>query len=192
MGGSSSQSSKDPLQSQRTAAADDFMSMFGDWTANGPQIPTFLQGSGSTITPVTRTINDAISTGLPTNVTELGNAEREKALLSLNRDIFPQILEKFGMGGQRFGSDAMNSMARTSGDVVRDLSINQLQQGVTAQENASARRLVATQLAGLPIELQKQLMMIPELMQFVLGAMPTSKGSSWQITPPDISVVQGG
>lgn len=183
MGGKSKGSSKDPLQGQRTQATDDFMSMYGDWKTNGPQVPTFMQGAASTLGPMTSTLNESIATGLPTNVTELGNAEREKALLSLNRDIFPQMLEKFGMGGQRFGSDTMNAMGRTAGDVVTNLGINQLQQGITAQENAAGRRLMATQLASLPADLQKKLMMIPELLQFVSGAMPESKQSGFQFLP---------
>ncbi len=191
MGGKQSSSAKDPLAGQRSQAAGVFMQGYQDWLKGGPQVPTFMQGPSSTITPLTSTLKEAIATGMPTNVAALGEAERKRAVETLNRDVYPQILERFGMGGQRFGSTAMESMARTSGDVIRDLTIAQLGKEVDVGEAAAGRRLMASQLAGLPIELQKAAMMYPELLQFILGAMPSQKSSGWNVSPEGVSMAAG-
>ena len=167
---------KDPFAAERRKALEGLMPALG-WGAGAPQVPNFMQGPASTIGPLTSTLNESIATGMPTNVSGIAGASRNQALRSLEQDIFPQILERFGMGGQRFGSDAMNSMARTSGDILSNLAVNEANLGFGASEAAANRRLQSASMSGLPMELQKYAMMIPELLSFIMGVTPTSKGS---------------
>lgn len=184
MGGSdkSKGSTKDPFLDERRKLLEGLMPALG-WGTGAPQVPSFMQGPASTIQPLTRTLNESIATGMPTNVSRIAEASRNQAMRSLEQDIFPQILEKFGMGGQRFGSDAMNTMSRTSGDILSNLAVNEANLGYGASEAAAGRRLQSAGMAGLPIELQKYAMMIPELLSFIMGVTPTGKTSSsgWNI-----------
>ena len=189
MGGKSKSSSKDPLGPSRQAASDLFMKQYEGWkSSGGPTVPTWMQGPASTMGPLTSTLNESINTGLPTNVSGLAEASRTKAMRDLNQDILPQLLEKFSVGGTRFGTGATDAISRTIGDLLANLAVNENQLGFQASESAAGRRMSGMGMAGLPVELQKQAMMVPELLQFILGAMPTQKASSWQVTPPDIKV----
>ncbi len=160
----------DPLGGQRGESANILQGILSGTKA--PQIPTWMQGPASTMGPLTNMINESLTTGMPTNVSAINEASRNEAMRSLHQDIFPQILEQFGKGGGRFGTGAMGQESRTAGDILTKLATGEAERGYQSQEAATNRRLMAAQLAKLPIEIQKYLMNIPELMQFILAAPP--------------------
>lgn len=143
----------------------------------GPQLTSgATAGPTSTMDAIGPTLLQAVNTGLPTNVTDLGRAETQRGQELLFRDVFPQIREQFGQGGNRFSTDAQAGEQKTAGDLMSQLLMQSLNRGVDTQEAATQRRLqTAFQLPGVVQQAQAPSQLIQMLLQLIGGTSPTTK-----------------